>query len=43
MAEIEPTELAKGIETRSASEMTKRILRSVGMVLRYASPIPGRL
>jgi len=39
IAEIEPTELvelAKGIETRGASDMAKRILQIVGMVLRYA-------
>jgi len=39
IAEIEPTELvelAKGIETRGASDMAKRILQIVGMVLRHA-------
>src|ERR1017187_3606105 len=39
IAEMEPTELvelAKGIETRGASDMAKRILQIVGMVLRYA-------
>jgi integrase len=39
IAEIEPMELvalAKGIETRGASDMAKRILQIVGMVLRYA-------
>ena len=39
IAEIEPMELvqlAKGIESRGASDMAKRILQIVGMVLRYA-------
>jgi integrase len=39
IAEIEPMELvdlAKGIEGRGASDMAKRILQIVGMVLRYA-------
>jgi integrase len=39
IAEIEPmelVELAKGIEARGASDMAKRILQIVGMVLRYA-------
>jgi integrase len=39
IAEVEPTELvrlAKGIEARGASDMAKRILQIVGMVLRYA-------
>ncbi len=39
IAEIEPMELvqlAKGIEARGASDMAKRILQIVGMVLRYA-------
>jgi integrase len=39
IAEIEPMELvqlAKGIEARDASDMAKRILQIVGMVLRYA-------
>jgi integrase len=39
VAEIEPMELvdlAKGIEGRGASDMAKRILQIVGMVLRYA-------
>jgi hypothetical protein len=39
IAEIEPmelVELAKGIECRGASDMAKRILQIVGMVLRYA-------
>jgi hypothetical protein len=39
VAEIEPmelVELAKGIEARGASDMAKRILQIVGMVLRYA-------
>jgi integrase len=39
IAEIEPVELvelAKGIEGRGASDMAKRILQIVGMVLRYA-------
>jgi integrase len=37
--EIEPMELvklAKGIETRGASDMAKRVLQIVGMVFRYA-------
>jgi integrase len=39
IAEVEPTELlrlAKDIEARGASDMAKRILQIVGMVLRYA-------
>ena len=39
IAEIAPTELvglAKSIESRGASDMAKRILQIVGMVLRYA-------
>jgi len=39
IAEIEPmelVELAKGIEARGASDMAKRILQIVGMVLRYS-------
>ena len=39
IADIEPMELvqlAKGIESRGASDMAKRILQIVGMVLRYA-------
>jgi integrase len=39
IAEIEPMELvqlAKGIEARGASDMAKRILQVVGMILRYA-------
>lgn len=39
IADIEPIELvqlAKGIETRGASDMAKRILQIVGMVFRYA-------
>jgi integrase len=39
IADVEPMELvqlAKGIETRGASDMAKRILQIVGMVFRYA-------
>jgi integrase len=39
VAEVEPMELvqlAKGIESRGASDMAKRILQIVGMVFRYA-------
>jgi integrase len=39
IAEVEPMELvqlAKGIESRGASDMAKRILQIVGMVFRYA-------
>jgi integrase len=39
IANVEPMELvqlAKGIESRGASDMAKRILQVVGMVLRYA-------
>jgi integrase len=39
IAEVEPmelVELAKGIETRGASDMAKRILQIVGMIFRYA-------
>jgi integrase len=39
IAEIEPMELvqlAKGVESRGASDMAKRILQVVGMVFRYA-------
>ena len=36
MEPMELVELAKGIESRGASDMAKRILQIVGMVFRYA-------